>query len=79
MNLDEIMRRRRRRHEAEGLRKIARLQAATFARGRATGLTRALELAVTQGWPASIRRELEAEARDAAVAAREAEERSKIR
>jgi hypothetical protein len=79
MDLGEIIARRRARKGGGDLRKLARLLAATSARGRATGLQRALELAVTQGWPADITRTLEAEARDAERTAREAEERSNIR
>jgi hypothetical protein len=79
MNLDEIISRRKRRREGQDLRKLSALLAATSARGRSNGLQRALELAVTNGWPADIRRTLEAEARDADRVAREAEQRSSIR
>ena len=79
MDLGEIIARRKQRKGGQDLRKLARLLAATAARGRAQGLQRALELATVEGWPADIHRTLEAEARAAEQTAREAEERSNIR
>lgn len=79
MQIGELLERRRKRREAEDIRKLARLVGAASARGRANGLTRALEIATMATTLAEATAAIQAEARMADRRAVEAEQRSNIR
>ena len=79
MQIGDILERRRKRKEGEGLRKLARLVGAASARGQANGLVRALELATMATSLPEAKAAIEAEARQAERNAAAAEERSNIR